>query len=207
MEANRNGQNEDQSAREILDLLTGRESGQEREEPLQGQPAQEEQFVSKTRFDELLDRVRRAEERSETLMRDALSGRQNHEQGPTWDPDVEEQVAPILEHRFQKFMGERYLEENLPGFGDLKDEIKRRFEALPPEQREMYDNAVGAEALYGRIMAEKAAAMQRRRPPAMSSRAHSASGSGSTSGREAPDPHALSSQAFNSLLEDIKSRD
>lgn len=220
MEANQNPQDEDIRAREMLELLTARA-----ETPAPGVAAEPRQeYVPKDRFDEVLERARRAEDQADRMIRQGLAGRQEQEpdKPEEWDDGVADQIMPILDYKLQQHMqrleqrldpiiqdanrrrGMEVLNKELPGFGDLQDEVKRRFDALPDDMKPQYDNIVGAKALYGEALAEKVARNQpNERRESSAARAHSVSGaSGPVSDRM--DPHGLSAEAFEKLLDRIR---
>lgn len=223
MDQDRQNQGEDLTAQELLALMQGEGAPPEGEDDKQ--QAQTQDFVPKDRFDEVMARMRRAEEQNDRLIRQGLAPRepqQEYQKPQDWDEEVAQQVLPILKHEFGQYqaqllqqlepliqhatrqMGLERLKDTIPDFGDVEEQVRREFDALPDDQKSQYDNPVGAEALYGRVVARMRSSQQQApRRTASTARAHSVTGT-SGSAPDRLDPYNISPEAFERLLDKIR---
>lgn len=146
------------------------EEAQEDPEPEVEDPEPEEEAerqIPYSRFQETVDRAKRAEDRLDELMRMHLNGQQQDEPSeqttPDVDPDVESVVKPIIDRELAHLepLLQRQRTENqvaeaenlMPGFKDLWPQVQEEYKSLSPEQQAQFDSVTGAVALAGMIQA------------------------------------------------------
>lgn len=222
-------QNDNSGLDEVVRMIEGQPEPEPRPSQ-QNVDRQPETGGFRERLNQEIERRKRAESQLDTYVRSQVS----RPQEPELDPDsVEERdrIRPFLEENNRQLlvelapiiqfvtrqMGLNQVEQNIPGFqNDLQSEVDALYEGLTPEEQQKYNSDVGAEALAGRILAQRVRQNKNRAPATSTSMLRATTvGRPMTTEvpRGGPDPRALDQKVaemstgdFQALVQQIKDR-
>jgi hypothetical protein len=195
------------------------EQGQDADYAGDDEPAEANNSVPYSRYEEANAKVKALEARNDELFRALLSNRPAapQEEEVEVDPDVARQVNPLLDRRLKgveammarQEMADKMsrVEELSPGISKMWDKIQEEFQALPGHLQAEFDTMGGAIALRQKIDA-RTPRPSKTAADALKRRAHTEAGPGTrTGGSRQPndqDIERMTSAQFEAYLASVQ---